>query len=57
MPVQTSLAVPTAAWLLASRANWRELVEAIESFGCDASKDLQQADESGYTALHRFVVL
>ena len=47
---------PAAASLLASRSLWRELLEAIEAAGSDATQYLQQVDDSGYSALHRLAL-
>ena len=52
-PTTSDSVVP--AVLLASRGRWRELLAAVEAAGAASGEYLRQADESGYTALHRLV--
>ncbi len=45
------------AWLLASKWRWQELLDAVDAAGDGAGEYVRQADNGGYTALHRSVRL
>ena len=54
-PAAGAVGVRAEAWLLASKGRWQELLNAVEAAGDGAGEYVRQADQSGYTALHRSV--
>ncbi len=54
-PAAGAVGARVEAWLLASKWRWQELLDAVDAAGDGAGEYLRQADQGGYTALHRSI--